>query len=93
MGRFYVGQRVRIINCQRYMSYKGKEAVVIEYINVKKGTICSNGFPLLMDVSYIIECEDNRTFSVADWHLEPITDSYDIVTWEECLWQPSPETV
>ena len=79
MSRFYVGQRVRI----KYNKFPvgavcvGKEATVTSVMPDLYGidvdkTPCPNPLGWLADPD----------------QLEPLTDSYDKTTWDQCVWMP-----
>lgn len=88
MSRFYVGQRVRLVRCVYDRRNVGREALVKSNYFRPKGTITSLG-PLLYDTHYIVTCSGNgEEFIVAEWQLEPITDSYDVTSWDTCVWKP-----
>ena len=84
MSRFYVGQRVRIVSCDdpedlEAMSMIGREAVVDSLDVMNEEDVTGN-------VGVTIDGDDEWCF----WphELEPITDSYDKSTWDQCIWKP-----
>lgn len=84
MSRFYVGQMVRIVSASLYPGMVGMECV-IDAMNVA----CLGpdgreflGFGLSVRVP-------SGAKAVAKSHqIEPITDSYDVTSWDTCVWRP-----
>jgi hypothetical protein len=85
MTTFYVGQRVRIKRAETIEGsfYVGKEAVVTEFYPHFDGDLYG------LDICPM----DSDMDSVWGWtpdQLEPLTDSYELVSWESMrdLWVP-----
>lgn len=82
MSRFYVGQRVRIIGCHdgsKAAGLLGREAVVI-------GLDCVNS---IGDPGYIgVSVNGDERWVFLSHQIEPITDSYDVTSWDTCVWRP-----
>lgn len=84
MSRFYVGQRVRIVGAHVSKFLIGQEARVLalntggwseqtgDYIGIKTDAINIK----------------DRYFVALPGQLEPITDSYDVTSWDTCVWKP-----
>ena len=79
MSRFYVGQKCRVsyVRNMEFNCRSGQECVIARFIPPESnGTDC---FVRFMD-----------GFEVAGGtcQLEPITDSYNVTTWDTCIWKP-----
>lgn len=83
MTRFYVGQRVRIVGIEYFgclTSPRGLEAIV---------TGIGSFFGELSGINYTHEVSTgSRKILVNSYEIEPATDSYDLSTWDKCVWQP-----
>ena len=86
MAKFYVGQRVRIKWCDHHPEIAGKEGMIIGKFHIKGH-----------DWEVAPDCWGSSRspsgvgiFAPVSDQLEPITDSYDLVTWESMrdLWVP-----
>ena len=86
MSRFYVGQRVRIVAAytQRGIAEVGKEGVIT---GVRSGSEYRGPAIYSLDISPF-ELIDGGTYGLGEDQLEPATDSYDVVSWKDCVWQP-----
>lgn len=81
MSRFYVGQRVRIAITINFHAMKGMEATITGM------SIESDDWQV--DIDGVGQfAPDGHLWSAYSWQLEPITDSYDVVSWNDCVWQP-----
>jgi len=80
MSRFYVGQRVRIkYNMKPWGAIcVGKEATILALVDELYA----------LDVDGVPRPSPQMPWLAAADQLEPITDSYDITTWDQCVWQP-----
>jgi hypothetical protein len=96
MSKFRVGQRVRIKwdwnpswpNCEgRDMT--GAEATVIETF---EEDAVWEVWPEDKDVQCYVLHIDGKELPEDGYHredqLEPATDSYDVIRWDQCVWQP-----
>lgn len=84
MSRFYVGQRVRIVKCIFKPEYVGQETTVVRGLHISRHPVTGELF----------ECYDvaiDPEFGPKPGYLEPLTDSYDKISWSECIWRPSHE--
>lgn len=93
MSKFRVGQRVRIKWSECWPDLAGEE-----------GTITSNcveggrwtGLAVPDGTNVVVAPDiwgtpigpDGSRFCPKTCQLEPATDSYDIVSWESCIWSP-----
>lgn len=81
MSRFYVGQRVRLVRCRNAKWANGREATIVARASVHIGLhwrIRVDGVPGPLGGGW----------ETLERHLEPPTDSYDVVRWEGCVWKP-----
>lgn len=88
MSRFYVGQRVRIKFSRRWPELSGTEGTVSLLMygcaERKPGTV-----PVAPDAWGSIICpHGDAYFSPKEENIEPATDSYDVTTWDSCVWRP-----
>lgn len=97
MSRFYLGQRVRIVRSslpfftqreREGLTYEvegmvGKEATVV-------GTVLqpNRGFNAKGAWDTSIRLDNGLIGMCPSACLEPATDSYDVVSWSECIWKP-----
>lgn len=83
MAKFYVGQRVRLVR-------PGNP------VNMGHTGVIRRFFPEKFSVTYVVDCEiawdrpmDERFSNYTHTsRLEPATDSYDVTTWDSCIWKP-----
>lgn len=89
MSKFYVGQRVRVVFARTAEGrlFVGKEATVTSVwygIGYDSRTL-RHGYGL--DIRPVMH--DGKAWIYwSDDQLEPATDSYDVVSWKDCVWQP-----
>lgn len=89
MSRFRIGQKVRIVSAETAYgrSFVGREGFVVSMMS---GCDLDTDRPRLgygLDICPI-ERHDGTWMTWADWQLEPATDSYDVVSWQDCAWKP-----
>lgn len=95
MSRFYIGQRVRIAR-STLPFFKGEREVThrIEGMVGKEATVAGTvshpnaGFDPHGPWDTSIRLDNGIIGMVPGVILEPATDSYDKVCWEDCLWKP-----
>lgn len=87
MARFFKDQRVRIVWAEYHPENVGKEAKFSEYLHTPKGYKCLNGEISPVDCDCIIILHGKRVAGRSS-QLEPITDSYDLASWDTCIWKP-----
>src|SRR5690242_8977518 len=94
MSRFYLGQRVRVArNSNGLHGGQGNPIVVRDPIG-RVGTIAGTesqpnaGFDPhgAWDVS--LRLDSGELGMAPSCCLEPATDSYDVTTWDACVWKP-----
>lgn len=94
MSRFYVGQRVRVARSTRpYGPVKGRSIVLDGMLGTEAtvvGTVSSPnaGFRERGAFDTSIRLENGVIGMCPSACLEPITDSYDKSTWDQCVWKP-----
>ena len=87
MAKFFVGQRVRIINSLFFPEYIGKETVITEPLQVRSGFFVPSPW-----LGYGVQIDP--FFNPPAEFLEPLQyDGMQPVEWSECLWQPEGVTV
>lgn len=84
--KFYVGQRVRVVNAGRSVHLIGQEARIVRWRDRaycgKRGVYYTGWQTTLTNVM-------GRPFVAEVGWLEPILDpGREVIGWEECLWQP-----
>jgi hypothetical protein len=92
MSRFYVGQRVRIKWSSDHPELNGTlgtircAAFVVPHAS--RGTYI--GHEVVTDLwgSSTPPDDPRATFAPAVDQLEPLTDSYDVTSWDTCVWRP-----
>lgn len=99
MAALKVGTRVKLVR-PRDPEFYGLEGVIVEVGFWPKGTRCVDEKSGSMtttqaDAEYIVSWNGRLRRSYAShWRIEPIIyDGNQVVSWEECLWQPEEETV
>jgi hypothetical protein len=83
MSRFFIGQRVRVVGCDpddtEAMKVVGRETVINEL----------DCFNEAGDPGYIgVTIDGNEDWCFLPHQLEPLTDSYDVTSWDSCVWKP-----
>ncbi|GAA0696266.1 hypothetical protein GCM10009429_23530 [Dyella marensis] len=86
MSRFYVGQRV-VLARPRNPNNKGLTGTIVRFSEFPKGTMmrdgaCSINCDCVVDYDARGMCADHTE------RLDPLTDSYDVVSWKDCAWKP-----
>lgn len=95
MGRWYIGQRVRIISARTMLGQKlvGVETT-IRRLGIRKGEDSGDGWIANVDCDCELDCLSpvypNSFVLTQFWRLEPISDSNTLVSWESMkqLWLP-----
>lgn len=84
MARFYVGQRVRIIKTFQYPELLNKECTIIG-LDEKATMLDGRKY-----IGIALDCKSptGRPIAALPEQLEPITDCYDLSTWDQCVWRP-----
>lgn len=80
MSKFRVGQMVRIRYSKHRPDYIGMETTITgapEHCARYDGDFWI-GYPVAIDPN----------FFPRELYLEPATDSYDVVSWDACVWKP-----
>ena len=85
MSRFYVGQRVRIVG--RDYFGKGENPSGLEAV-ISQGPGSFLGPCTGRPYTWIVRTTTGREIWANSSDLEPATDSYDVVSWKDCVWQP-----
>lgn len=84
MSRFYVGQRVRAVGM---WDGPGPSPTGMEGVITDKGQrLLSLSTGRLYD--WLVRLSDGTDILADSHELEPITDSYDKTTWDQCVWMP-----
>lgn len=90
MKRLYVGCRVSIIWSINFPELAGQLGTIIAKASgaIIDGVRCE--WEVAVDNWGRCSCPpyEFATFSPSSEQLEPATDSYDVVGWDECIWQP-----
>lgn len=84
MARFYVGQKVRIV-CPS--SNIHMEETTVTSVNARgiENDVWFDG------IEVDIPCGKSKYHSLCVFEpheLEPLTDSYDVASWDTCIWKP-----
>lgn len=96
MSRFRIGMRVRIKYSYRWPELAGTEGTVVsgEYW-VQRDTPAASGELAWMAYDVAPDSwgshfspDGDSSFAPRSEALEPATDSYDVTTWDSCVWQP-----
>ena len=83
MSKFYVGQKVRLIECGLF-GYTPRSP-----LTGKTGTVSSEAYTSrLGDTRYRVALDDGDEAQSIPEGLEPIDDSRDLTTWDACAWRP-----
>ena len=88
MGKFYVGQRVRIVGTVHAGNSGaiGTVTTVTEFRN-GPGDEVSVWTAFLDELDYFSQ----PAFGHRQCHIAPAYDGHEKVSWEDCAWRPSPE--
>lgn len=89
MARFHKGQRVKLVR-PFYPENMGLEGTFLRYEFNRKGSLTVDGFSKEdTDCIVLYDVDKNPNGSITNSsRLEPITDSYDLASWDTCIWKP-----
>lgn len=99
MARFYPGCRVRIKWSVNWPELAGQEGVIWDLSGVRFSLpVLEAGTWLVAPDSWTTPVcpfmtEKAQLFGPHESQLEPLYPDRELVPWESCLWQPTPETV
>lgn len=85
MSKFRVGQRVRIVGTEYHGPGNGpcgQEATIEQGPGAFKGPWSGIVY------TWIVMTVTGRRIWANSEELEPATDSYDVVSWDTCVWKP-----
>jgi len=86
MSKFYVGQRVRIVNAAN-RDLEGVECFVLAIGDT--GIDSETGAHFIGYRISALHPLNNQHCCAYEWQLEPLTDpGREVVSWEKCEWKP-----
>lgn len=86
MAKFFVGQRVKLVRATNPQN-NGMTGTIVRFEDTPLGTLAANGLTTIHCNCVVNYDADRMHFEHTD-RLEPATDSYDVTTWDSCVWQP-----
>lgn len=86
MSRFYVGQRVALARPEDPKN-KGLTGTIARFAEFPVGTMMRDGLAH-MHCNCVVNYDGRGMHGEHTRRLEPLTDSYDVTSWDACVWKP-----
>lgn len=86
MSRFYVGMRVALARCDNPRN-KGITGTIVSFKENPAGTMLRDGI-CGFHCNCVVLWDSRGKRAEHTSRLEPLTDSYDVTSWDTCMWKP-----